>query len=301
MGNQLRAILVTGGQGFIGSHLVDLLLEQGHEVTVFDRKDERKKYPRWQEVKIFLGDLKDAEAVADAVSQHDAVFNLGGLLGTSEQVTSPHAAVTVNILGAINVYEAVRKFGKPCIQITVGNYTWLNSYAISKYCAERFALMYNREFKTKIAVVRGLNVYGPRQKHAPVRKVVPNFILRALKDEPLEVYGDGKQLLDLIYVRDTAEILYRALAIDHQAYDRTMEAGSGQLVTAEELAQKTIQLSGSKSEIRYLPMRAGEPLRSITKADPSTLEPLNWRAEDFTPLDRGLAETIEWYRHSYQY
>lgn len=286
-------ILVTGGNGFIGSHVVDLLRQQDHAVTIFDRY----RKPFRDDIEQFAADIKDGEAVFDAVSQHDAVINLAGILGTSETVSSPHESVAVNINGAINVYEAVRKFGKRCVQITVGNYTWNNSYAITKSTAERFGLMYNKEYGTKIVVVRGLNVYGPRQKHAPVRKVVPNFVLRALRNEPIEIYGDGKQLLDLIYVGDTAEILVRALLKDHDVYDHVIEAGSGNLVTANELAQTVIEAAKSQSKLVHLPMRPGEPVRSVTKGDPSTLEPLDYLPE--TSLTDGIKQTVEWYREHY--
>ncbi len=300
MENKLKRILVTGGQGFIGSHLVDLLIDRGYEVTILDRRDERTKFPHWEQVHFFLGDIRDGEAVSDAISQHDCVFNLAGLLGTSEMVTSPKEGVEANIVGALNVYEGVRKHGKRCVQITVGNYTWLNTYAITKSTAERFALMYNTEHRTRIVVVRGLNVYGARQKEAPVRKVVPNFAIRALKNEPIEIFGDGNQLLDMIYVKDTVQLLLRAMVLDHGVFDHVIEAGSGDLVTAGELARMIIQAAKSKSEIRYLPMRSGEPVHSVTKGDASTLIPLEWTPADFTPLERGIAETVSWYRRNLQ-
>ena len=290
-------ILVTGGNGFIGSHVVDNLLSKGHRVTVFDRS--RKVPSPWKNVNLFAGDIKDKDAVFDAISQHDGVIHLAGLLGTSEAVTTPFEGIDVNIVGALNVYEAVRRHKKPAVTITVGNYTWNNTYAISKYTAERFALMYNKEFGTKIAVVRGLNVYGERQKHAPVRKVVPTFVIAALKNEPIEIFGSGEQLLDLIYVKDCAEILVRALLLDHDNYNSVFEAGSGEPVTVNDLAQTIIKLAKSKSKIVYKPMRAGEPKRSVTLGDPSTLEALAYRTLDLTPLEEGLKSTIPWYKKFY--
>jgi len=289
-------ILVTGGNGFIGSHIVDNLLEKGHSITIFDRF---KKTSHRKNVNQYTADIKDAEAVFDAVSKHDGVIHLAGLLGTAEAIANPRESIDVNIHGAVNVYEAIQRRKIPAVTISVGNYTWNNTYAITKHTAERFSLMYNKEFGTKIAVVRGLNVYGERQKHAPVKKVVPNFILSALKNEPVEIFGDGEQLLDLIYVKDVAEILARALLVHHEMYNVVFEAGSGQTVSVNELARNIIRLSQSKSRIRYQTMRAGEPKRSITLGDPSTLEALGYRTQDLTPLEKGLQRTISWYRRKY--
>ncbi len=283
-------VLVTGGQGFIGSHVVDVLLGRGHGVTIFDRRLVRMP----PAASFYLGDVRDAEALADAISLHEGVIHLAGVLGTSEMVTTPRESVEVNINGAINLYEGVRRYGCRAVQITVGNYTWNNSYAITKFTAERFALMYNKEFGTKIAIVRGLNAYGERQKQAPVKKVVPNFILSALRDEPLVIFGDGEQLLDMIYVRDVAEILVRALEIDNGQYAQVMEAGSGDLVTANTLAESIVRISGSRSAITHVPMRAGEPDRSVTKGDPRTLTPIAYLPK--FSLDEGLRRTIDWYR-----
>jgi len=293
----LMKILVTGGNGFIGSHVVDNLLLKNHEVTVFDRF--KKVPPRWKNVNQYTADIKDAESLFDAVAKHDCVIHLAGLLGTAESVSTPKESVDVNIVGALNVYNAVKRYKKPAVTITVGNYTWNNTYAITKYTAERFALMYNREFDTKIAIVRGLNVYGQRQKHAPVKKVIPNFILNALKNKPIAIYGDGEQLLDLIYVKDTAEIIVRALLVNHNLYNTVVEAGSGETVSVNELAGLIIKLANSKSQVQHLPMRSGEPLRSITLGDPSTLQPLAFRTQDFTPLEKGLKRTIAWYKKEY--
>jgi nucleoside-diphosphate-sugar epimerase len=288
-------ILVTGGNGFIGSHVVENLLKKGHKVTIFTRRKENP--PIWnKKVDYFLGDVKDSEAVFEAISHHNGVINLAGILGTAETVTNPKESVEVNIQGAINVFEAIKKFKVRAVQITVGNYTWHNTYAITKYASERFAHMYNKEFGTQISVVRGLNVYGERQKHLPVRKVVPNFVLAALKNEPIVIFGDGQQLLDLIYAKDVAEITARSLLLEHEHYQDVFEAGSGILVTATALAEMVIKLSGSKSELKFAQMRFGEPTRSITRGDPSTLEPLGFRDKDFTTLENGLKKTIDWYR-----
>jgi len=287
-------VLCTGGAGFIGSALVDRLLKHGHSVTIFDRH--QRQGTQNQNVSFYLGDIRDQNAVEDAISQHDGVFNLAALLGTSETVNSPRESIDTNIQGAINVFEGCRIHKKPCVQIATASFKWNNTYAITKHCSERFAFMYSKEFGVKITVVQAANVYGPYQKARPVRKAVPSFISRALRGDPIEIFFDGKQILDLIYIEDVAEILVRAMTIDHGLHNFLFEAGTGESVTAIQLAELIKKVSGSKSEIRYLPGRAGEPPRSLTKADPSTLAPLNWKQSDFTPLEEGIRKTVEWYR-----
>jgi nucleoside-diphosphate-sugar epimerase len=289
----MKKILVTGGNGFIGSHVVDLLIEKSYEVTIFDRFRHK---PHREDVNFYLGDIKDKDAVFEAVSKHDGVINLAGILGTAETVNDPYPSVEVNIIGALNVYEACRRFNKKAVQITVGNWFMNNSYAITKNAAERFALMYNKEHGTKIAVVRGLNAYGPRQKPKPVRKLIPNVVIPALLNKPIIIYGDGEQIMDMIYVRDVAEILIRALIMDHGIYDRVFEAGSGDDTTVNYIAELVLKLSGSKSEIKHVPMRAGEPERAVVKGDPKTLEPLGYSKKDLTSLEEGLKQTIAWYK-----
>ena len=289
----MKKILLTGGNGFIGSHVVDLLIEKGYEVTIFDRF---KYKPHREDVNFYLGDVKDRDAVFEVVSKHDGVINLAGILGTAETVNDPYPSVEVNISGALNVYEACRRFNKKGVQIAVGNWFMNNSYSITKNTAERFALMYNKEHGTKIAVVRGLNAYGPRQKARPVRKLIPNVVIPALLNKPIIIYGDGEQIMDMIYVRDVAEILVRALIMDHGIYDKVFEAGSGDDTTVNYIAELVVKLSGSKSEIQHVPMRPGEFERAIVKGDPKTLETLGYSKKDLTPLEEGLKQAIAWYK-----
>jgi UDP-glucose 4-epimerase len=290
--------LITGGQGFIGSALVNRLVMSGaHRVTIFDRHQRNIDFGHpVLNVDFYLGDIRDQNAVEDAISQHDGVFHLAALLGTSETVRAPRESIDTNIQGAINVFEGCRIHKKPCVQIATASFKWNNTYAITKHCSERFAFMYNKEFGTKIAVVQAANVYGPYQKARPVRKAVPSFITRALRGDPIEIFFDGSQILDLIYIDDVAEILVRAMTMDHGLHDFLFEAGTGESITAIQLAVLIKKACESKSEIRYLPSRAGEPPHSLTKADPSTLAPLNWKQSDFTPLEEGIQKTVEWYR-----
>ena len=288
-------VLVTGGSGFIGSHVCARLRELGHVPTVFDRDFDKVPAP------IFLGDVCNAEAVSEAVYHADAVMHLAGCLGTQETILNPFPAVSTNILGSLNVFEACARYDKRAVYIAVGNHWMNNPYSISKTAAERFALMFNKERGTKIAVVRGMNAYGPGQKAGPVRKIMPNFIIPALKGEAITVYGDGSQVMDMIYVSDLSDILCKALLNDHGVYDKVFEAGTGVPLTVDQialevLAQVNMEDAIRGTRIKHVPMRPGEPLASTVLADPTTLWPLLGDNAPFTCLTDGVAQTIPFYR-----
>jgi nucleoside-diphosphate-sugar epimerase len=191
----------------------------------------------------------------------------------------------------------MNKNGVRGVQIAVGNHFMNNTYAITKTVAERFALMFNKEFGTRIAVVRGLNAYGPGQKHKPVRKIMPNFVLRALRRQPIEIYGDGSQIMDMIHVKDLAKILLLAALEDHKTYDHVMEAGTGRATSVLQIAELANKMCGSEAGIKHLPMRAGEPPHSTVLGDPTTLQPIFPDARfRLTPLEQGLEDTIAWYK-----
>lgn len=289
---QLKKVLVTGGQGFIGSHVVEKLLGRGCGVIVFDRHSKKMDRPR---VENFVGDLRDRNAVDQAVFAADGVIHLGGILGTAETLQHIPETVDVNIVGTLNVFEAIKKYQKPCVYITLPD-VWQNPYAITKRTAKDFAFLYNREFKTKINVVRGFNVYGEGQKYKPVRKFAPQWIINAIQGKPIEIFGDGSQLMDVVYAGDTAEILVRALEMDKVA-DEVIDAGPGEGIPVIDIARVISKMLGV--EIKYLPMRAGETSKAIIKANTSTLK--KWIPDfQFTPLEVGMKRTIDWYKEHWR-
>ena len=292
----MKTLLVTGGSGFIGSHVVDEGLKRGYKVVSFDRH-ENPDSPAEQ----FLGDITDYHAIREAVNHSDYAINLAGILGTQETINDPIPSVQVNTIGALNFFRACMptKFHKvKAVQIGVGNYWMNNSYSISKSAAVRFAQMYNKENDTQIAVVRALNAYGARQLWEPVRKIIPTFITRAMKNEDIEIYGDGEQIMDMIYVKDLAKILVDAAVEDHGCYTNghIFEAGTGANTTVNQIAQAVIDEVGSKSKIKHVPMRPGETPGAVVKGDPKTLERLN--KYDLTPFEEGIKDTVKWYKEN---
>jgi UDP-glucose 4-epimerase len=287
-------VLVTGGNGFIGGHVIDRLIDLGHEPVCLDRYGR----PHRDDVEFHLTDIRSAESVMAVMAKVDGVINLAGILGTSETIERPRFTVQSNLIGAINVFNACRDQGKKGVHITVGNYWMNNPYAITKNAAERMAMVYNANFGTRIAVLRGLNAYGERQKAAPVRKIMPNVIIPALTGGEILIYGDGEQLMDMIYVGDLADALIRALLVDHDCYDRVFEAGRGRALTPtiNQLVDAVLAQVETTCTVTHVPMRGGEPDHAVVVGDPATLAPLGVSVDDMLPLDEGIARSIRWYR-----
>lgn len=296
----MKTVLVTGGNGFIGRYVVEELVSRGYAVSVLDTR-----YRIAPHATVVLGDARDATSVTEAVSHADGVIHLAGVLGTQETVRNPRPAAETNILGGLNVLEACSQHGVPLVVISVGNYWMNNTYSITKHTIERFADMYARFRDSRVTVVRALNAYGPRQLAAgpygpsKVRKVMPSFICRALSGEPIEIYGDGGQIMDMIHVKDVARILVGALEkTDRDGPQATFEAGTGRRTTVNDIAHLTVaevaRQGGPVVDVVHLPMRSGEDAGSVVVGDPLTLEPLG--IGSLMPLEQGIAETVEYYK-----
>jgi UDP-glucose 4-epimerase len=245
----MSRILVTGGAGFIGSAVRRHLDGLGWEMVSFD-----SPY-----------DVCNPRDVYDAVASVDGVIHLAGILGTEETIDAAGQLVHVNIGGALNVIEAAEHFDVPMVQIGTGHRGQLNTYAITKACAEDLALMRAKFRSSKVNVVRAFHAYGPGQKapapwgKATVRKIIPAFLCAALAGDPLVINGSGQQTIDLIHVDDVARSLVEGL---EGGYGRTIEAGTGRPVTVLAAAHHVIAAVGSTSDITFQDMRDGEPYLS---------------------------------------
>lgn len=309
----MKKVLITGGQGFIGSHVIDELNLRGYETLSFDRQF---GYRGFAPTASFLGDIRDKNSVDEAVRQVDGVINLAGLLGTAEAVDDPFPAAETNIIGGLNFLQSIRKYDKPGVQIAVGNHFENNTYSISKTTIERFALMYAKEHKTRVVAVRGLNAYGPRQHHKPIRKIMPNFVTRALRGEPIKIYGDGTQIMDMIFVKDLARILVNALEFADMSSTRilsVLEAGTGRRTTVNEIAELVVNtvkdlyhsypdsFDTDGEYLMHTPMRPGESNKAVVVGDPETLGIIGINKRHFKSLEDGVRETVEWYHDNYEW
>lgn len=274
-----KTALVTGSAGFVGSHLVTALKNHGYKVVPFDLKDGK--------------DILNQKQVERAIKKVDVVFNLAGILGTHELVEADTIkAVEVNVIGALNVLEAAKKHNVDMVEICKPN-LWLNTYSITKQAAEDFTVMYHKEHGLKTWAVRWYNIFGPRQHYGSPQKLAPTSIVKALRGQPVPVFGTGKQTADHIFAEDAAEATIAIYECD-KVMGIPIEVGHHHM-TINKFVQKVLDLTKSKSKIKYVPMRKGEDDYSIVKANTKLLR----NVVKFTPqhtFRQGLIKTIQYYR-----
>lgn len=306
----MKQVLVTGGTGFIGSYVVDELAARGHEPVILDRHIlSNAIFPPVKLRGHYFGDIKDATLVTDAVAHVDGVIHLAGVLGTQETIANPLPAAETNVLGGLNVIQACAQYDVPLVNIAVGNYWENNTYSISKNTVERFVEMTRKYIGAPMASVRAFNAYGPGQVPAEpygpsrVRKIMPSFICRALTGLPIEVYGDGDQIMDMIYVQDVARALVTTLeyVASGNIPEVTVEAGTGRATTVNDIAEivrhkVAIALGKDMVDIDHLLMRPGESERSIVQADATTLNQIGMSAHSLTRLETGVEDTIAYFQ-----
>ena len=273
--------LVTGGKGFIGSHMIEQLNTRGYETFSYDIKDGQ--------------DIRDRKQLTQFVKDNkiEVIFNLAGVLGTHELIEGDiKEAFDIIVGGAINCLEIGRELDLPVVEIGKPN-IWLNVYSIAKQSAEDLTLMYHKEFGVKALVVKWFNAYGERQHYGSPQKLAPTAIVRALKNQPIPIFGDGNQTLDNIYAGDASNACIDLF--EAGAWGEAVEVGSGLDVTVNEFVDLVMRLTDSKSERKYLPMRRGEDDFTIVRADTDKLVELTGFKPTYS-LTEGLERTIAWYK-----
>ena len=304
---------LTGGQGFIGSYIRSELLARGHDVIVFDRHRHADK-----DGDFFQGDVRDATAVVELAAHVDGIIHLAAVLGTQETIQNPRPSAETNILGSLNVFEAANQYDLPVVYAGVGNH-WMRdhgtgSYTISKTAAEDFTRMFNKYRNGRISVVRPVNAYGPGQSIAApygsskVRKIMPSFVCRALTGTDIEVYGDGTQISDCVYVGDVARVFAGALeyTAEHGALEEPVGVGPASSVTVNQVAwavagEVAAQTGTEPVGVTHLPMRPGEVPNAVVRADVGTLLqlPAEFHEDTFVSLQDGIKATVDYYRQEW--
>ena len=303
-------VLVTGGAGFIGSHLCRRLLQQGDEVYCLDifYSSARRNIADLEENSHFHFLEKDVEEALDL--KVDRIFNMACPASPVHYQRDPVKTARTSVLGAINMLELARKhhcrilqtstseiYGDPLVHPQKESYwgnvntTGLRScYDEGKRMSETLFFDYHRQYDVDIRVVRIFNTYGPYMAVNDGR-VVSNFIVEALQGKDITIYGDGSQTRSFCYVDDTVEGLLRMMEQDHIG---PVNIGNPDERTVRELAEMIIRLTGSSSKIVYRGLPSDDPIRR--KPDIALAkEKLSWQPR--TPLEDGLQKTIAYFRN----
>lgn len=302
-------ILITGGSGFIGSHIAELYQNRAGEIRVLDNLRTGYRHNLDGIRHTFIeGSITDRERVRSAVEGVDYIFHLAALVSVPESMAKPGECVDINVHGLLNVLEeataaGVKKLVFASSAAVYGDDPTVpklesmlpepkSPYAITKLDGEYYLGMFQNEGRLETAAIRFFNVFGPRQDpKGAYAAAVPIFIEKALRGEDITIFGDGGQTRDFIYVKDIAGAL--SFAAETPGVTGVFNAGYGGQITINELAEKLIQSAGSSSRILHAAERAGDVRHSRASAD--KLLAAGWQPRH--SLEEGLTRTIEFFQN----
>ncbi|ATR84961.1 NAD-dependent dehydratase [Pseudomonas sp. HLS-6] len=302
-------ILITGGAGFIGSHLSDALLANGYAVRVLDdlstgkRSNLQLQHPKLQ---LIEGDVADAALVAQAAAGCQAVVHLAAVASVQASVEDPVKTHQSNFIGTLNVCEAMRLAGIRRVLFASSAAVYGNNgegesiseetpkapltpYAVDKLASEHYLDFYRRQHGLEPVVFRFFNIFGPRQDpSSPYSGVISIFSERALSGQPITVFGDGEQTRDFVYVGDLVSVMLQALTLD-QVEEGAVNVGLNQATSLNQLLAALKTVVGSLPAISHGPARSGDIRHS--RADNTRLLQ-RFRFPEPTPMAEGLARLL---------
>lgn len=302
-------ILITGGAGFIGSHLCDALLEKGYAVRVLDDLSTGKRdnlqlgHPR---LELLEGDVADAALVARAAAGCQAVVHLAAVASVQASVEDPAKTHQSNFIGTLNVCEAMRLQGVRRVLFASSAAVYGNNgegqsiaedtpkapltpYAVDKLASEQYLDFYRRQHGLEPVVFRFFNIFGPRQDpSSPYSGVISIFCERATSGKPIMVFGDGEQTRDFLYVGDLVQVMIQALE-QQQVEEGAVNIGLNQATSLNQLLKALEQVVGSLPQVSYGQARSGDIRHS--RADNSRLL-ARFAFPEPTPFTQGLARLL---------
>ena len=306
-----KKILVTGGAGFVGSHLCERLLKDGHEVVCLDNYFTGQK----QNVVHLLAnpyfELIRHDVTMPFLIEVDEIYNLACPASPVHYQYNPIKTIKTSVMGAINMLGLAKRikakilqastsevYGDPHVHPQVESY-WghvnpigeRSCYDEGKRAAETLFVDYHKQNNVRIKIIRIFNTYGPRM-HPNDGRVVSNFIVQALQNKDITIYGDGQQTRSFQYVDDLVEGMIRMMATGDD-FIGPVNIGNPNEFTIRELAERVIALTGSKSQIIMMPLPSDDPTQRQPNIDLAKAK-LNW--EPKIQLDEGLLKTIDYFR-----
>jgi len=296
--------LVTGGAGFIGSHVFDALLARGDEVHVLDDLSSGRRENVAASAVLHEGDIRDPDG-ALAAARPEVVFHLAAQASVTVSVQRPADDADVNVLGTVRVLEAARAHGAKLVFVSTGGAIYgdvarpaaedhlrapVSPYGTSKLAGEEYVLMWNRLYATQHVIVRYGNVYGPRQDPHGEAGVVAIFLQKVARGEVPTIFGDGSQVRDYVYVRDAA----RATLAAADAEPDVFNVATGRGASVLELVATMRLAVGQAFPVEHGPERLGD-LHHIELDVTRAARQLGWQPE--TSLEEGLREAWEYFRN----
>lgn len=309
----MTACLVTGGAGFIGSNIVQYLIEQGHTVVVLDNllSGYRQNLAPFPQVEFIEGDIRDAAAMERAMQNVEVVFHLAASVGNKRSIEHPVDDAEINVLGTLRVLEAARRNGvrKVVFSSSAGIFGELKTlpiredhpvepdspYGADKLGAEKLCLAYAKLYPLECVCLRYFNVYGVNQRYDAYGNVIPIFAHRMLRGEPITIFGDGEQTRDFVNARDVVQANYKAAMT--RGVSGAFNIASGTRVTINQLVAMMRDASGLSATVEHGAPRPGDVRHSL--ADISAAR----AAFGFEPqidLANGLREYMAWAKSEMQ-
>jgi len=300
-------ILVTGGAGFIGSHVSKLLLDGEHSVTVIDDLSTGHKEYLDERVNFQQVSLEDQKKLEEILPGHDAIIHMASFIEVGESVKKPVEFAQNNIVGTVKLLEAMKATGvkkiifssSACVYgnpkklpITENDPTGEqeNPYGITKVTMEQFCMLYYRLFEFDVSLLRYFNPYGPGELHNPETHAIPNFIKAALSKTPIPLFWQGQQIRDFIYIDDLARAHVLALPLSGlHIYNVGTETG----LKVIDVVKKISELLGYETSIEDKGQRKGD-VPSLVASSEKIRRELGWEAK--VDLEEGLKETIDFFR-----
>lgn len=313
-------VLITGAAGFIGSHLVELLVKKGLQVKAFVRYNSKNNWG-WLEtsevkndVEIITGDIRDYDSVYNALKSCNAVFHLAALIGIPYSYVSPKAYIETNITGTYNVLQAAKELGLEQVIVTSTSETYgtaqyvpidekhplvgQSPYSASKIAADQLAISYFRSYRTPIKIVRPFNTFGPRQS---ARAIIPTIATQILAGNEKINVGNLSPTRDLTFVKDTCKGFIEIFKSD-KLFGEVTNIGMDTEISIKELLELIIKIIGKNVEIEEESERI-RPINSEVERlwcnNKKIKEETNW-LPDYT-IETGLKETISWLEENRQY
>ena len=303
-------VVITGGAGFIGSHIAEYWVENNADVHIIDnfRSGFRKNIIS-EKIKFTEGSIEDKQLVFDSLENADYVFNLAALVSVPESIDKPEECISINVNGLINLLEAskkhkIKKLVHTSSAAIYGDDPELpkttklrpnpkSPYGITKLDGEYYCNLYKESFGVNTTSLRYFNVYGERQDpKSQYAAAVPIFISKALKNEEITIFGDGNQTRDFVYVKDIVKA--NVMAAERLDIKGVFNVANGSYITIKQLAENIVKVTGSKSDVIYKPERAGDIKHSYASIE-ETKEVLGFKP-DFS-LEQGLTRTIEYFKN----